>query len=178
MHETITNPVIKDEVTFVQSAVTTNGRITTLQVKLMPGGGTPMHFHKHFSESFIVIEGELTITTRETSTRLSAGGKITVQKNEWHRFSNESMLPVVFTTVIIPGSAGFENSLRILYGLAKDGKTNEKGMPSNPLVLAVVAKISDMHPAGPRFIISTSIAIMNLLAGISGLRRKLLRRYC
>ena len=57
MNQTIINPVIKDQVTFTQTAAATNGRITTLQVTLMPGGGTPMHYHKNFSETFVVVLG-------------------------------------------------------------------------------------------------------------------------
>ncbi len=61
MKATIINPIIKDEVTFTQTSASTNGRISTLQVTLMPGGGTPLHYHRNFSETFVVSEGELTL---------------------------------------------------------------------------------------------------------------------
>jgi mannose-6-phosphate isomerase-like protein (cupin superfamily) len=178
MHETITNPVIKDEVTFIQTSAATKGRITTLQVKLMPGGGTPMHYHKNFSETFIVIEGILTITLKDKAVALSPGDKMKVEKEQWHRFSNESAMPVVFTTVVTPGSEGFENALRILYGLAGDQKTNKKGMPNDPLILASISKISDMWPAGPRILIVPLLELMNFIAVLTGVKRKLLKKYC
>lgn len=178
MHETITNPVIKDQVTFIQTSAATKGRITTLQVRLMPGGGTPMHYHKNFSETFIVAEGILTITLKNKTVTLAPGDKMEVKKEQWHRFSNESTIPVSFTTVVTPGSEGFEQALRILYGLAADRKTNKKGVPQNPLALAVISKISDMWPAGPRIFIVPLLELMNFIAVLTGLRKKLLKKYC
>lgn len=178
MQETIINPIIKDEVSFTQTAASTNGRISTLQVKLMPGGGTPLHFHKNFSETFIVSEGVLTLTLKDRIIHLRVGDKFEVQKMEWHRFSNEHLFPVLFTTLIQPGSAGFENALRILYGLAAENKTDAKGIPKNPLALAVVANISDMQVEGPRFLILPLFALLNLLASITGYKRTLLRKFC
>ena len=178
MHETITNPVIKDEVTFIQTSAATKGRITTLQVKLMPGGGTPMHYHKNFSEAFIIIEGVLTITLKDKTIRLAPGEKLAVEKEQWHRFSNESALPVIFTTIVTPGSEGFENALRILYGLAGDRKTNKKGMPDNPLVLATISKISDMWPADPRLLIVPFLGLLNGIAILTGLQKRLVKKYC
>lgn len=178
MERTIINPVIKDQVTFTQTARTTNGRITTLQVTLMPGGGTPLHYHRNFSETFIVVTGALTITMKKETLVLEAGQKLTVAPGQWHRFSNTSPEPVVFTTVVLPGSEGFENALRILYGLAGDRKTDKKGIPKSLLALAVVSKISDMRPAGAGALMIPFFGLLNFIAGISGLQKKLVNRYC
>ncbi len=178
MQEKIINKIIRDEVTFMQTAKATNGRITSLQVKLMPGGGTPMHYHRHFSETFIVMEGTLTITLNDRTVLLGPGEKIVVEKGQLHRFSNRSAGPVRFTTTVLPGSEGFENALRILYGLAADDETDKNGVPRNPLVLAAVSIISDMWPAGPRVFIVPLLSLMNFLAILTGLRRRLLAKYC
>lgn len=178
MNKTITNPIIKDQVTFVQTAASTNGRITTLQVTLMPGGGTPLHYHRNFSETFVVTQGMLTIVLEKKTITLEAGQKITVEKGQSHRFANRSSLPVVFTTIILPGSEGFENALRILYGLAGDQKTDKKGMPKSLLTLSVVSKISDMRPAGMGMLLAPLMGIFNFIARASGLHRKLIVRYC
>lgn len=178
MNKTIINPIIKDQVTFMQTAVATNGRITTLQVTLMPGGGTPLHYHRNFSETFVVVEGTLTITLKHKTISLAAGQKLTVEKGQVHCFSNESVAPVVFTTVILPGSEGFENSLRILYGLAGDNKTDDKGMPKSLLALAVVSAISDMRPAGAGVLLAPLMGVFNYIAKISGFRKKLEAQYC
>ena len=178
MNETIINPIIKDKVTFVQTAASTNGRVTTLQVTLLPGGGTPLHYHRNFSETFVVTEGMLTIVLKKKTITLGTGQKITVEKGQSHQFANRSSLPVVFTTIILPGSEGFENALRILYGLAGDQKTNKKGMPKSLLALAVVSKISDMRPAGMGILLAPLMGTFNCIAKISGLHKQLLARYC
>ncbi|MBO9594975.1 MAG: cupin domain-containing protein [Niabella sp.] len=178
MERTIVNPVIKDQVTFTQTARTTNGRITTLQVTLMPGGGTPLHYHRNFSETFIVVTGALTLTMKKETLVLGPGQKLTVAAGQWHRFSNASSEPVVFTTVVLPGSEGFENALRILYGLAGDRKTDKKGVPKSLLALAVVSKISDMRPAGAGALMIPFFGLLNFIAGISGFHKKLVNRYC
>jgi len=178
MNHTIVNPILKDEVTFTQRATQTGGRITTLYVKLMPGGGPPMHRHRDFEETFIVLKGELTITLRGSTLRLHAGDEFTVKKNQAHRFSNTSEQPVEFSTVIRPGSTGFENALCILYGLARDQRTRPDGTPSSLIELAVIAKMSDMRLTGMAMLMDP---LMSLLAMIGRLRRvdeQLINAYC
>ncbi|WP_341835529.1 cupin domain-containing protein [Chitinophaga pollutisoli] len=178
MKETIINPVIRDEVTFTQTAAQTGGRISALLVRLMPGGGTPLHYHKNFSETFSVVEGLLTLTLANRKLRLSSGEKFTVEKGMVHRFSNESGQPVLFTTVILPGSAGFEHALRVLYGLAADGQTDAKGIPRNPLILAAVSDMSDMHPAGIAVLFTPLFALLGCIAKVAGVKRRLFQKYC
>lgn len=178
MKETIINPVIKDQVTFMQTAAASQGRITTLQVSLMPGGGTPMHYHKNFTETFVVIEGILTLKLNSSTIHLFPGEKYTVEIGQVHGFANGSSEPVVFTTVVSPGCEGFEFALRILYGLAADGLTDEKGLPKSLLALAVVSKISDMRPAGAGALMIPFFGLLNLIALLNGYKKELLRRYC
>jgi quercetin dioxygenase-like cupin family protein len=178
MNQTIVNPILKDEVTFTQRAHQTNGRITTLHVRLMPGGGPPMHRHRDFEETFIVFKGELTITLRGSTLRLHAGDEFTVSRNQAHRFSNESDQPVEFSTVIRPGSTGFENALCILYGLARDQRTRPDGTPSSLIELAVIAQMSDMRLTGMAMLMTP---LMSLLAIVGRLRRvdeQLIDAYC
>ena len=178
MHKTITNPVIKDQVTFTQTSQETNGRITSLLVTLMPGGGTPMHYHQNFAETFAVVEGQLTLTLKKETVVLTAGQKFTVEKGVVHRFSNTSDAAVVFTTVIVPGSTGFENALRILYGLAADGETNGKGEPKILLNIAVISQMSDMRLTGAARMFTPLFGLFTRIAERKGLPSKLLGRYC
>jgi len=109
---------------------------------------------------------------------LAAGQKFTVEKSVAHRFSNTSDAPVVFTTVIVPGSTGFENALRILYGLAADGETNGKGEPKSLLNIAVISQMSDMHPSGAARMFAPLFGLFTRIAERKGITAKLLRSYC
>lgn len=176
--KTIVNPVVKDEVTFIQSASASRGQLTVLSVKLMPGGGTPLHYHKNFSETFTAVQGELTIYLKGKKRVLKAGQKYTVQRGRTHRFANESDAPVFFSTTIQPGSVGFEKSLYILYGLAGDGRTDGKGIPKSVLDLAVVSKISDMHQPGLLAVLTPLISLFYLIARFKHIDTALQQKYC
>ncbi|MBO9635237.1 MAG: cupin domain-containing protein [Chitinophagaceae bacterium] len=178
MNRTIVNPIIKDEITFTQTASGTNGRTTCLLVKLMPGGGTPMHYHKNFEECFIVLDGELTLELKDSKIILLPGQEYTVSKREPHRFANESDREVNFTTIIRPASQGFEDALCILYGLARDQRTNDKGIPVNMLELSAVSSMSDMHQVGLPFFVKPLIALFATVAKITGVNKKLRAKYC
>lgn len=178
MNKTIINPVLKDEVTFTQSAAHTNGRITSLHVKLMPGGGTPMHYHNNFDETFIVLEGELSVALQDKTICLQAGEEYTVRRKASHHFFNQSSSPVVFTTIIRPGCIGFENALRILYGLARDKRTDDKGRPSSMIELAVISHMSDMHLPGAAMLLSPLFMLLGFIGRIKGVEKRLIETYC
>ncbi len=170
--------MIKDRVTFKQTAKDIKGGITRLEVTLMPGGGTPLHYHRNFSETFIVHSGALTIQLKKRTLILDAGEQLTVEQGQLHRFTNATAAAVRFTTIIEPGSEGFENALQILYGLAGDDQTDDKGTPRSLLALAVISNISDMRPGGAGAVVIPFLGLLNFIAGVSGYRKKLVARYC
>jgi mannose-6-phosphate isomerase-like protein (cupin superfamily) len=178
MERTIVNPVIKDQVTFKQTAKATKGSLTRLEVTLMPGGGTPLHYHRNFSETFIVQSGRLTIQLKKRTLVLDEGQQLTVNPGQLHRFTNTTATAVRFTTIVEPGSEGFENALQILYGLAADHQTDAKGTPRSLLALAVISRISDMRPGGAGALMIPFLGLLNFIAQISGYDKKLVGRYC
>ena len=52
---------------------------------------------------------------------------------------------IIFNVKLTPGHTGFENSLRIIYGLAGDGLTDNKTIPKSIKHLALVVCMSDMN---------------------------------
>ncbi|MFI8684770.1 cupin domain-containing protein [Rossellomorea sp. NPDC077527] len=102
-----------------------------IEVSLPPNTvGPPLHFHDRFTEQFTVIEGKLTVTHKKEQHVLTPGKTIFVPLKEAHTFHNQSTKPVRFTVSLAPGE-GFEESVRIHYGLMEDGLTNDKGIPNN-----------------------------------------------
>ena len=57
MKRTFVNLVIKDTITFLQTTSESGGRVSEPEITLMPGGGNPVHYHKTYAETFIVIDG-------------------------------------------------------------------------------------------------------------------------
>ena len=174
----IVNPVIRDEVIFINTAAETNGAFTEVEVTLMPGGGTPLHFHRVLTETFIVLSGTLSVRLGRNELSLTVGESVMVTPGAVHRFFNKGTVPVVFRTIITPGSEGFEQSLHILYGLAGDGLTNRKAVPKSLKHLAVIAHISDMHTPGLLSLMTPVFRRIAAKAKQNGGMQALIDRYC
>jgi mannose-6-phosphate isomerase-like protein (cupin superfamily) len=173
MPETIHNPVQKDSVTFLETAGESDR--TLLEVDLAPGGGNRLHRHLTYTERFEVLEGTLTVQIGRQKLRLAPGETATAPVKSRHAFSNETGEPVRFLVELTPGHAGFEQALRIGYGLAADGETTRDGIPKRLPDMAVLAQMSDIRVCGP---LATLTPLLGLIARRSPARRsELLARY-
>ncbi|TND00497.1 MAG: cupin [Bacteroidetes bacterium] len=146
----IYNPVQKDYVTFIETSSDTGGARTVVDVELAPGGGVDLHYHKTYVERFECHDGELKVQLDKKIHTLKAGESATADMNVRHRFFSESDKVCRFRVTLVPASRGFEESLQIGYGLARDGKCNAKGMPKDPLSLAWLFSISESNIPGWR----------------------------
>jgi mannose-6-phosphate isomerase-like protein (cupin superfamily) len=146
MPRRISNPEIGDVLTFVKVAAETAGERVVVEITLAPRGGNPMHIHLRQTETFKIVDGELNVTIAAATRRLKEGDEATVPPRTPHRFFSDSNRPVTFrVTINHPG--GVEDGLRILYGLARDGKA-PGGLPRNPLAIALCAQQSDIYGVG------------------------------
>ena len=144
----INNPVQKDYVTFLKTSEETNGEATIVEVELAPKGGVGIHYHITYSEKFDCLEGELKVQAGKTIHTLLSGQTVTTFPNVNHRFFNTSDKVCKFRVELNPASRGFEQSLQIGYGLARDGQTNSKGFPKDRLALAWLFEISESNLPG------------------------------
>jgi quercetin dioxygenase-like cupin family protein len=123
---------------FIETAAETNGEYTLIEVSLAPGGGVPMaHVHPYQSETFEVLEGELSMRAGREKLIAYAGDVVAVTPGERHRFWNAGDAPVRFRCTVAP-ALGFERFIETMFALAADGKLGRRGMPS-PLRLAPIA---------------------------------------
>lgn len=145
----------------------------------MPGGGTPLHYHNSYAETFRVTQGELSIIFGNKAVIvLKPGSRYTVHQGIQHRFFNDSGSPVIFNVLIEPGSAGFENALRIMYGLAADGLTTANAVPKSWKHIAVITTMSDMNSPGVLSLIAPLFRWYAKSKAGRDTRRLLLNRYC
>jgi mannose-6-phosphate isomerase-like protein (cupin superfamily) len=179
MTRTIVNPIIKDIVAFVKTADETNGKVSELEITLMPGGGHELHYHKTYSETFTAVEGELGLKTgKKTSKFLKPGETHTIEPMGLHCFFNPTNKEIKFKIEIKPGHGGFENSLRILYGMASDGLTNKKSIPKNLKHIALIACMSEMNGPGFWTLIFPVLKRIALKAKAAGEEQMLIYKYC
>jgi quercetin dioxygenase-like cupin family protein len=74
--------------------------------------GPPLHIHPPFDETFLVVEGQLTIRLGDEVTRLEPGAMAFVPGDVPHTFANTEPAPVRFLLLCSPG--GFEDYFRSL----------------------------------------------------------------
>jgi quercetin dioxygenase-like cupin family protein len=173
----IYNPVQKDYVTFLKTHSDTGGTSTLVEVELAPGGGVGIHYHKTYSETFSCLEGELGVQLGREVQRLSPGQSAVANPNINHRFFNSSDKVCRFRVELQPASRGFEESLQVAYGLARDGQTNRKGMPKSPLALSWLFVISESNLPGWRSIFEFVLHYQAKVALRKGIDRMLREKY-
>ncbi len=177
IRRTITNPVLKDEVTFLETSWESKGRHSLVEVLLAPGGGNPLHYHRDFAEEFVCLEGELSIQLNKQIIRLMPGESAVAPVQCLHRFFNQSAQFCRFECRITPGFPGFEEFLQIVYGLAHDGRVSGQAMPKNPLELGYVILISGTYMTGSMAVFQPVLSWLGRQAIKKGIGAELQRRY-
>lgn len=172
------NPLIKDRVMLVESSNETGGAYTLIEVELQPGGGNQPHCHTCFSKRFIAIKGELCIDIEGQQLRLQPGECVMVPANKLHRFYNQGETPIIFQVKLTPGHEQFEYGLAIIYGLARDGKVNKKGVPKNLDHMALIMSLTDTGVPGLFSVMRPVMKWRARKAMKKGIHLELIKKYC
>lgn len=115
------------------------GELLVADVYVRPGGAVAAeHVHPIIEERFTVISGRVgfRIDGRESIAR--PGERLHVPPGVAHDWWNAGEEEAHILVEISPG-ARFEEAITNMFGLARDGKTNARGLP-NPLQLALFAR--------------------------------------
>ena len=177
MERKIYNPIQKDSVTFLKTAADTNGECTIVEVTLADGGGVGLHYHKTYAEKFTAAEGEVQVRLGKTFYTLTPGQFATAEPNINHLFRNRSGKPCKFLVELRPASRGFEQSLQIGYGLARDGQCKPNGFPKDKLALAWLFDISESNLPGWMSIFEFILRRQAKKAIVKGIDKKLTEQY-
>jgi mannose-6-phosphate isomerase-like protein (cupin superfamily) len=129
----------------IHTAEETDGKLLEVEVLMEPKGGNDLHYHTTFEEVFFVLEGVLGIQLEKEILHLGPGQSAKAPLHKLHRFFNPSETePVRFRVVVTPPRS-FEACLRIVHGLANDGKTNKEGIPTSLWHLALVFQMGETY---------------------------------
>ena len=136
--DSIANPVTGETVTFQQTAADSDGEVVIAHVTLEPGGSIPgLHVHPNQTETFRIIDGVVGFRIGRGRRIATTGETVVVEADTAHTFWNAGEGQAQFLCEIRP-ALGFERLLETMFALARDGKTNRRGVP-HPLRLAAIA---------------------------------------
>lgn len=151
---TIENPVQKGVATFVETSTETGGHRSIIDVAVGPGGRVRPHYHREFDEEIIAVNGPIVVHAGGKEMVLQTGERCVVPRGVTHSWANATEREVRFRAINSPGHKGFENFLRLGYGLARDGKVKPDGTPLSFDDLAVMLTWGDTNMPGVMGIIN------------------------
>lgn len=139
---TIANPNTGERLTFEVTGAESRGEFVRARGFVAAHApGPERHRHRRHSETFTVVTGHLTVEVAGRAVVLGPGDSVTAAAGEAHTFRNETDEEVELIGEARP-AAHFEEGLRAIYGLGRDGRMG-------PINLALAARLGESLPAGP-----------------------------
>ena len=175
--EVTENPVSGQRLIFRKTARDTAGELLEVEsvyTKPTPSR-PPAHFHPRQEERFEVLSGNLIANVDGEERALAKVELLVIPPGTPHAmWAEESGTRVNWQTLPALNTEAF---FETLWGLAKDGKTNEKGVP-NLLRVALIAREyeAEFRLASPPWVVQR--VLFGLLAPVGRLRRYETRYPC
>ena len=136
--EIFENPVTRERAVIIELPWQNPPGRAVAEMTALPGARVVgEHLHPALRESFSVLQGELTIVRGGQTSTLSAGESADIEPGVWHDWFNVGAVDAVVRVEVTPGER-FAHLIETLFGLAREGHVNERGMP-NLLQLALTA---------------------------------------
>jgi quercetin dioxygenase-like cupin family protein len=142
--ETFRNPVTKERSIMLEAPRDNPERRLVAEVHLDPGAAViGEHQHPVLHETFELLEGRLAYRLDGVESEAGAGETIEIPAGHWHDWWQVGDAKTVCRVTVTPGDR-FEQLIRTSWGLANDGLTNAKGMPSPLQLVALAREFSDI----------------------------------
>lgn len=136
--DVIENPVTGEKIVFLQTAKDTNGELLEVDLFVRPGGFVAAeHIHPKQDEEFEVMSGSLALFIKGEKTICEKGYKTTVKAGTPHIWFNDGEDELHCRLIFRP-ALQWEQMFETMFGLARDGKSDKKGLP-NLLQIAVMS---------------------------------------
>src|SRR5512137_2632481 len=117
----------------------THGELIVSDLRVRPGGAVlGAHIHPTVDERFTVLKGKIGYMLGDKKGVLQAGEAADLPRGIAHDWWNAGDEEARVIVEMRPG-ARMEQMITTLFCLAREGKTNKKGVP-NPLQMAVIAE--------------------------------------
>jgi quercetin dioxygenase-like cupin family protein len=147
--QTIDNPVTGERLTFVKTAADTGGERLLIDVSMRRSGRiAAAHVHPRQEERFTVLEGTVRIVIAGCARTAGAGEQIVVPPGTPHDWWNDGAGVARVRVELCPALAT-ERMFETVFGLARDGKVNRRGMPKLLHSLVLLADLGESCPSLP-----------------------------
>lgn len=169
--DTLENPVTGEHFRFLQTASSSGGELLAFELSLPPGGAVPIpHVHPRQTETFTVLDGEMRFRLGWKHVTSGPGDVVEVAPGVTHGFANAGTTEVRVLVEVRPAlamEAMFAEAVR----LASAGLMTRRGLPRNPLDLALFARTWDAEVHAPVIGLRAQRAALAPLVGMA-LRRE------
>ncbi|SFB72363.1 Cupin domain-containing protein [Halobiforma haloterrestris] len=152
-----------------ETGAETEGELVRIDTCLDPGVRRPLHSHPKQDERFVVREGTLALAVGDGKRLLEAGEETTVAAGTPHTFWNPhgGEREVRFTTEHRP-ALRFDEFVRAMVALDREGGLDSDGMPANPLVGATLLEEFRDEMRAEDVPLPVQRLVFPVLAGIGG----------
>jgi quercetin dioxygenase-like cupin family protein len=147
--QTLENPVTGERFTFTHTAATTAGELLAFELALRPGGAVPIpHVHPIQTERFEVVSGRMRFRIGLRTRVVGPGEVVEVAPGVLHGFGNAGEEEARMRVEVRPALA-MEQMFADVIAMARAGRMTKRGLPRNPLELAVLARTYDQEAHAP-----------------------------
>src|SRR5215208_1670208 len=146
---TVENPVTGERFTFTHTAASTAGELLAFDFALRPGGAVPIpHVHPVQTERFEVTAGTMRFRVGLRTVIAEPGDVVEVEPGVMHSFANDGDEETRLRVEVRPALA-MEEMFADVVELAEAGRVTRRGLPRNPLDLALLARTYDAEAHAP-----------------------------
>ena len=147
--QTVENPVTGERFTFTHTAASTGGELLAFDFALRPGGSVPVpHVHPVQTERFEVTAGTMRFRVGLRTVIAEPGDVVEVEPGVMHSFANDGEDEARLRVEVRPALA-MEEMFADVVEMAEAGRMTRRGLPRNPLDLAVLARTYDAEAHAP-----------------------------
>jgi len=165
------NPVSGERIIFRKTSADTAGELLAFELFLAPDGHVPgAHVHPQQEERFEVVKGTVKFRKGFKTLVARAGDTVVVPPGSIHRFENAGEEPAHVLVEVRP-ALRMEQLLETATALAREGRTNRKGLPK-PLELGLFVREFEREvraPFPPAGVVRAVMAPVAWLAVLQGL---------
>lgn len=157
--QTLENPVTGESFTFTDTAGSTDGELLAFDLTLRSGGAVPIpHVHPIQTERFEVVHGQMRFRLGLRTIVAGPGDVVEVAPGTVHSFANEGDDQARMRVEVRPALA-MEEMFSEVIAMARAGRMTNRGLPRNPLDLALLARTYDQEAHAPLL----GVAVQRLL---------------